>query len=145
MSHLLARENESLRAQVKAQRFKNRAYARLLLMSVHALEQCLSGLRNIVYKKTNESLKVHEKYITAIHAEQQVTSELELQNAVLESKIFEISGILRSTIRASTSVKYERQQGDNDGFIEVEMEKSPDYVLGLVQTLADGLNEKYTF
>lgn len=139
VSHLLARENDSLRAQVKAQRLKNRAYARLLMMSVHAVEQCLSGLREIVYTKTNESLKVHQKYITAIHSEQQSRSELELENAMLQSKIFGISNILRSTIRASTSLKYERQQGDDDGYNEVELEKSPDYVLGLVQTLADGL------
>lgn len=133
----------SLREQVKTHRLKNKAYARLLSMCVHSLEKCLVGLREIVYVKTNESLKVHQDYISAIQAEQQVTSELELENAKLESKIFEISKILRSTIRASTSVNLDRQQGeDDDGYSSVELEKSPDYVLGLIETLQDGLSKQ---
>lgn len=143
-------------------------------MCVHAIEHCLSGLRTIVYTKTNDSLKVHKKYIAAIHAEQIITSTLEIENAKLEERIFGISRLLRATIGASTAIRFEdMRQGQHQNrmtkeekekekylnpdqgnsredeeeflFSAVELEKSPDYVLGLIQTLADGLNQKYTF
>lgn len=131
--------------QVRQQALKNQAYSRLLTLSMHTLEHCLSGLREIVYTKTNESLAVHRKYINAIHAEQAVTSQLELENVQLEAKIFEVSRLLRKCVRASTAVELGMERGSNEGYKSVQLEKSPDYVLGLVQTLSDGLNEKYTF
>lgn len=102
MSSLLSRENESLQSQVAAQRARNRALARLLILTQYTLDKCVAGLRTLVHSHTLESLNIHKKYIDTIHAEQRNSIEMELQNAELESRILQISKALRDALRLTT-------------------------------------------
>jgi hypothetical protein len=148
VSNLLERDNESLRSQIHAQKLKNKAYAQLLTDSVRALDKCLSGLRQLVYNKSNESLRIHDKYLSQIHTEQQKTLELELEISTIESKVYEISKILRNAMTASTAIVYPKRKEEElglnnnhidqrDGFKTINIEQSPDYIQGFLETLAN--------
>lgn len=102
MSTLLSRENASLRGQVADQRARNRALARLLILTQHTLDRCVDGLRTLVHSHTLESLDIHKRYIDTIHAEQRNSIEMELQNAELETRILQISKTLRDALRLTT-------------------------------------------
>ena len=147
VSNILEQENESLRSQIHAQKLKNKAYAQLLTESVQALDKCLSGLRQLVYTKSNESLKIHDKYLSQIHTEQQKTLELELEISTIESKVYDISKILRDAMSASTAIVYSKQKKEiglsndhidqHEGFKTINIEQSPDYIQGFLETIAN--------
>lgn len=132
---MLQHENEYLRREIELQHAKNRAYARLLDHSMHGLDRCVSSLRDLVHSKTLASLELHKNYIDKIRDEQTKTLDLEVQNSELEEQIFELSRSLRKTLRQSTMVGV--------GETDIKLEESPDYVLGLIQTLSDGLNTRF--
>lgn len=160
VSSLLARENASLQTQVSAQRSRNRALARLLLVTQHTLDHAVTGLRTLVHSHTHESLEIHKRYIAAIHAEQAVSIELELQNAELETHCLAMSNALRDTLRISSvpagkasletaSVTKAGQktveladQGrsswlDHDG----DYSTSADFVMGMLQIMKEGAED----
>lgn len=137
-----------MRTQIYNQKLKNKAYTQLLTESVKALDKCLSGLRQLVYTKSNESLKIHDKYLSLIHSEQQKTLEIELEISTIEAKVYEMSKILRDAMTASTAIVYSKEKGgelglnnnhidQRDGFKTIDIEKSPDFVQGFLDTIAN--------
>lgn len=160
VSSLLARENASLISQVSAQRDRNRALARLLEVSQHMIEQAVTGLRTLVHSHTEESLEIHKRYVAAIHAEQGVSIEMELQNAELETRCLAMSNSLRDTLRISSvpagkhsletaSVTktgrktVEETANGRASWLEHDGDytKTADYVMGILNSLKDGADD----